>query len=99
MTGKFSKAQGMPLNVIIIAVICLLVLIVLIFIFTGKSGQFTKGVESCASKAATCVNDVNSCSGPVLGRTADNTIKCDNNANGVFNEGIDDGTICCLQFT
>jgi hypothetical protein len=102
MIGKFNKkCQGMPLNVIIIAVICLLVLIVLIFIFTGKSGQFTKGVESCASKGATCLPSdasVDSCKGPVLGRVDENTIKCDNNNNGKANEP-DDGIICCLQFT
>jgi hypothetical protein len=89
------KGQGMPLNVIIIAVICLLVLIVLIFIFSGKAGQFKKGVDSCESKGGICVNSQDLCSGPQLG-TVGADISCDNNKNGVLNEGTADGIICCL---
>jgi flagellar basal body-associated protein FliL len=56
MPSFFSskKAQGMSLNVIIIAVIALLVLVVLIFIFMGKTKIFTKETTSCTSRGGTC---------------------------------------------
>jgi hypothetical protein len=86
------KGQGMPLNVIIIAVICLLVLIVIIFIFTGKTGQFKKGVDSCVSRGGTCQTGDQTCSGPVLTvGTGSSDVSCDIN-----NDGIQEGTRCCL---
>ena len=42
-----KKAQGLSLNVIIIAAVVLIVLIVLWSIFTGRMGVFTKGVVEC----------------------------------------------------
>ena len=42
-----KKAQGLPLNVIIIAVIVLLVLIVLWVIFTGRLGTFSQQLDEC----------------------------------------------------
>lgn len=45
MTGK--KAQGMPINTIIIAIIALVVLVVLIAIFTGRTAIFGKGTAAC----------------------------------------------------
>lgn len=44
-----KKAQGMSINVIIIAVLALLVLVVLAFIFTGKIGKFTQATANCES--------------------------------------------------
>lgn len=43
-----KKAQGMPINIIIIAAIALIVLVVLVIIFTGKTGKFGKGVDETA---------------------------------------------------
>ncbi len=40
-----KKAEGLPLNTIIIAAIVLIVLIVLWAIFTGRMGGFTTGVK------------------------------------------------------
>lgn len=48
------KAQGLPLNVIIIAVILLVVLVVLIVIFTGRTGKFAKQADSCSVKGGEC---------------------------------------------
>lgn len=45
MKQNTKKAQGMPLNVIIIAVICLIVLVVLVLIFSGKIKGFGKGTD------------------------------------------------------
>jgi len=41
-----KKAQGMPLNVIIIAVLVLVVLVVLVIIFGGRIGSFGKGTQA-----------------------------------------------------
>ena len=41
------KAQGMPINTIIIAVIALIVLVVIILIFTGKISVFNQGADKC----------------------------------------------------
>ena len=39
-----KKAQGLPINVIIVAAIALIVLVVLVAIFTGRLGLFGKKV-------------------------------------------------------
>ena len=50
-----KKAQGLPLNVIIIAAIVLIVLVVLWAIFAGRMGKFSGGLnlEDLKSEAAT----------------------------------------------
>lgn len=45
-----KKAQGMSVNVIIIAAIALLVLVVLSVIFLGRISVFGQGVNSCEAK-------------------------------------------------
>ena len=47
-----KKAQGLSINVIIIAAIALIILVVLIAIFTGRLGSFSAGV----SQTVTCEN-------------------------------------------
>lgn len=54
LENKMKKAQGLSLNVIIIAVILIVVLIVLVVIFTGKIGIFSKTTATCASKGGQC---------------------------------------------
>jgi hypothetical protein len=46
---KNKKAQGLPLNVIIIAAIVLIVLVVIIVIFSGKIQLFGKGLKEQSS--------------------------------------------------
>jgi flagellar basal body-associated protein FliL len=41
---KKSKAQGLPVAIIIIAVLALIVLVVLISIFTGKLGDWSRDI-------------------------------------------------------
>ncbi len=50
-----KKAQGMPLQTIIIAILCLLVLVVLIAIFTGKIRGWSEGSGTCLSIGGTMV--------------------------------------------
>ena len=51
---KQKKGQGLSINVIIIVIIALIVLVVIIAIFSGKMGNFSKGVEDTATCANTC---------------------------------------------
>ena len=48
------KAQGMPINVIIIAVLALIVLVVLVAIFTGRVRIFSETLQSCTAKQGRC---------------------------------------------
>lgn len=55
-----KKAQGMSMNVIIIAAIALLVLVVLSVIFIGRMGQFGQQTGACDKQGGTCY-DGSSC--------------------------------------
>lgn len=91
-----KKAQGMPLNVIIIAVICLIVLVILVVIFSGKTGKFGKGVDETADSfknmceipgtSRECVASIGQCT-PGIG----------NEIRGTFSdcEKKGFGSICC----
>jgi len=48
------RAQGISINVIIIAAIALLVLVILSIIFTGRMGIFSHQVSSCNAKGGQC---------------------------------------------
>lgn len=62
MAKKGAKAQGMPLNIIIIAVILLIVLVVILSIFSGNIGKFSKDLQSCGTRNGVCKE---SCGGEV----------------------------------
>jgi len=50
-----KKAQGISLNVIVIAAIALLVLVILTFVFTGGMADFMKKSKDCSKdKLAEC---------------------------------------------
>ncbi len=81
-----KKAQGISLNVIIIAAIALLVLVVLIVIFSGRIGIFNKGVEGATGTGTACPGDTpNAFDGCPKGKTL---------VIGNFNN-VDAGKICC----
>ena len=54
MAKIYRKSQGMPINVVIIAVLALIVLVVLAAIFTGRVRIFSQSLESCAAKQGQC---------------------------------------------
>ena len=56
-----KKAQGMPINVIIIAALALIVLFVLIYIFTSQSGKTVSTLESCAGVGGRCTEEGRMC--------------------------------------
>jgi len=49
------KAQGISINIIIVAVIALVVLVVLVAIFTGRLGLFSKGLSETTTCKQLCV--------------------------------------------
>ncbi|MBL7054772.1 hypothetical protein ISS05_03360 [Candidatus Woesearchaeota archaeon] len=49
-----KKAQGMSVNVIIIAAIALIVLVVLVAVFTGRFGLFGQGVKGATNCDQAC---------------------------------------------
>jgi len=83
------KAQGMSLNVIIIAALGLLILVVLAIIFTGRTGIFVREVEKCAG---TCVEFKDKCTGPYSKIVAQG---CDLNGDGKWTTNAEDG-FCCI---
>ena len=50
-----KKAQGLPINTLIIAAIGLAVLIVLFILFTTEAGDFSKSTRSCDGRGGNCV--------------------------------------------
>ncbi len=49
-----KKAQGLPLNTIVIAIIVLLVLIVIVYIFSAQIGDWVRGIKSCEKSGGIC---------------------------------------------
>ncbi len=67
--GKMNKkAQGLSMNIIIIAAIALIVLVVLAVIFIGKAKSFSGSVGDCKQKGGDCIPEDEACDGPVLGK-------------------------------
>ena len=56
-----KKAQGMSMNVIIIAALALLVLVVLSVVFIGKTGKWGTDVSKCEVSGGVCVADLTDC--------------------------------------
>lgn len=87
-----KKAQGMSLNVIIIAALGLLVLVILAIIFTGKTGAFVRESDKCETQAGQCVLLKEDCAGQyqkiVTGAA------CDYNADNKYEFGGKDGWCC-----
>lgn len=54
------KAQGMSLNVIVVAVIALVIIVVLIFLMTGKTRFFGKAIMTCEAKGGRCAPECTS---------------------------------------
>jgi hypothetical protein len=52
-----KKAQGISMNVIIIAAIALLVLVILSVIFIGRMGSFGRETGNCASQGGSCTTE------------------------------------------
>ncbi|MBI2657818.1 hypothetical protein HYX08_03950 [Candidatus Woesearchaeota archaeon] len=51
------KAQGLPINIIVIATISLIAVVILIYMLGNASGGFSKAAFSCESKNGECVDE------------------------------------------
>lgn len=84
-----KKAQGMPMNVIIIAALALLVLVVLSVIFLTRAGVFSSTTVNCKQLRGLCVPVTEDC--PASHPTQYNVWKC------ITSEGkVDDSSKCCI---
>lgn len=53
---KLRKAQGLSMNVIIVAVLALLVLVIISVIFTSKMRSTRQSIDACENNGGECVN-------------------------------------------
>jgi len=81
MVGINRRSQGMPVNVIIIAVLALIVLVVLTVIFTGRVRIFSSTLESCQAKQGQCENGQ----------------LCSGNKALIINTDCKTPQVCCVQ--
>lgn len=82
------KGQGLPLNVIILALLGLAVLIVLIIMFTGKAGDVTKAT-GCEARGGSCISVTSTCgTGIAIDKPVRSFITCETPTGGPG--------ICCL---
>ena len=89
-----KKAQGLSLNIVIVAAIVLIVLIVLWAIFTGRMGGFVRGLEEAEKQCG----DLCTATGSTLASFNENTCAADKEVRQM-NVRTDDGTTktyhCC----
>jgi hypothetical protein len=69
-----KKAQGISMNVIIIAALALLVLVVLSVIFLTKTGVWSRESVNCRQNGGVCVSLTDSC--PEDRSTSFNSYRC-----------------------
>ena len=80
-----KRAQGMSMNIIVVAAIALIILVVLIVIFVGRTGKFAGGLEECKGG---CVPTDADCQGEY--QKIDRLGKC------IGDDGKDTGETCCI---
>jgi len=73
---RSKRGEGLSLQVIVVAVLCIVVMVVLLYIFGGKIGLF-KSSTSCASREGKCMSPDDVCGkegtdkGPIMIWTED----------------------------
>ncbi len=87
-----KKAQGLSLNVIIIAALALLVMVILAVIFMGRLGGFREGSGDCATFGGFCSRT--SCEGDY---TRQVSYDCDLDGDSTVNEGQAVDGVCCIS--
>ena len=58
-----KKAQGLSMNVIIIAALALIVLVILAVVFMGRMGVWGTEIDSCTNNGGRCVDSRSDCTG------------------------------------
>ena len=82
-----KKAQGLSVNVIIVAVLALLVLVVIAFIFTGRFAIFSRTTGDCEATGGDCEYSCDE------GYSLDPIRKC------YDGDEIDTTRVCCVPVT
>ena len=59
-------AQGLPIRLIVLAVIALIIIIVVVFIFSNESSKIVSKLESCGSKGGDCTSEQLCSNGKIL---------------------------------
>ena len=88
----FKRAQGLPLNTIIIAILVVVVLVVVILIFTGSIGQTTKVLKAKNPSGTACQTDLGGYCVPFKEA-------CPTNAGYQFVTGQGCSVGCCYPYT
>lgn len=83
-----KKAQGISMNVIIIAALALLVLVVLSIIFLGRTSQWSSQTADCVSNGGSCEGAASCTAANGLQHYAPWDAKCAEN-----------GEICCIKLS
>ena len=86
------KAQGLPINTIIIVALALVVLIVMIAIFTGRIGIFGKGLAECKGTGKSCTMTAEQCTIPGGAATPMKNCNSDEDAEP-------EGNYCCITLS
>ena len=91
-----KKAQGLSMNVIIIAAIALIVLVVMVAIFTGRMGNFARETDSCERNKGMCLDasDPLACIGTYDSKISKPCYKLENSKTVV-----DTDKMCCISIT
>ena len=89
-----KKAQGLPLNTIVIAILVLIVLLVIVLFFTGSFSDNSGQISDTSDSLRAC-DSSNSAIGSLYDRIEPESGSCD--AGGILIPGmnVDDGDVCC----
>lgn len=92
-----KKAQGLSMNVIIVAVLALLVLVILSVVFTSKMRSTRENIDSCESSGGYCIfDDVDTYTDEALKGTPG---YCDTKGYDRIKTqfGCQDNYVCCIK--
>lgn len=93
---RHKRAEGLSMNIIIIAALAIIVLLILVLIFTGQIKVFTGTLRSCTDMGGKCVSS-SDCSPTASGKTecrcpSEGMVKLPNG-----DCGANSGSVCCKQ--
>lgn len=100
---NLRKAQGLPLNVIVIAVLVIIVMLVIIFIFTSQTGETSQTINDAqdgigACKVGTLLIPSDKYDSVTLVEKTDDKAACADGYSQIFGAGVDN-KICCAKKT
>lgn len=87
-----KRAQGMSMNIIVVAAIALIILVVLVVIFVGRSSKFTAGISECSGD---CVETKEACEAQGEFVKVDKFAKC-TKQDGSGDPDLD-RPVCCVS--